>query len=284
MNTFLTAVMVDILEPVAAATGLGENVARARQNLSEQIEANGLVRYSGRPDGPTIPFLGGVTTPDADDSALAWRIAGQGKEALLPGALAILKSYRTRQGLYRTWLAPRNQYVNIDPGQDPNPVDVTIQMHILMFLAKYDAAAARALYETLQRNLGDERIWVYYKMTPLLPMLRAGELSRLGYPLQIPPIRVEHLVRGQAIWAETCRRLAVPLAETEPSDSGIPALLRTLAQGDFSAIRDNPPLLYHNDLTASVRRFYWSEDFGYALWLRLFWENSVHSDVTTPKR
>jgi hypothetical protein len=31
-----------------------------------------------------------------------------------------------------------------------------------------------------------------------------------------------------------------------------------------------PPLLYHNDLSASVKRFYWSEDVGYALWLRLY--------------
>ena len=35
-------------------------------------------------------------------------------------------------------------------------------------------------------------------------------------------------------------------------------------------VRRAPPLLYHNDLTASVSRYYWSEDFGYALWLRLY--------------
>jgi len=34
-------------------------------------------------------------------------------------------------------------------------------------------------------------------------------------------------------------------------------------------VRQNPPLLYHNDLTATVPRYYWSEDVGYALWLRL---------------
>jgi hypothetical protein len=35
-----------------------------------------------------------------------------------------------------------------------------------------------------------------------------------------------------------------------------------------------PPLLYHNDLTATVSRYYWSEDVGYALWLRLYDEYS----------
>ena len=34
-------------------------------------------------------------------------------------------------------------------------------------------------------------------------------------------------------------------------------------------VRRNPPLLYHNDLTAKVPRYYWSQDVGYALWLRL---------------
>jgi hypothetical protein len=42
-----------------------------------------------------------------------------------------------------------------------------------------------------------------------------------------------------------------------------------VAADDFVVIRRSPPLLYHNDLTATVPRYYWSEDVGYALWLRL---------------
>ena len=38
----------------------------------------------------------------------------------------------------------------------------------------------------------------------------------------------------------------------------------------FAAVRNNPPMLYHNDLSASVSRRYWSEDVGYAMWLRIF--------------
>ena len=48
------------------------------------------------------------------------------------------------------------------------------------------------------------------------------------------------------------------------------ALLTELGRDEFAALRANPPLLYHNDLTATVPRYYWSEDFGYALWLRLY--------------
>jgi len=47
-------------------------------------------------------------------------------------------------------------------------------------------------------------------------------------------------------------------------------LLVRIGSDDFAQLRSSPPLLYHNDLSASVRRYYWSEDVGYALWLRLY--------------
>jgi hypothetical protein len=50
-------------------------------------------------------------------------------------------------------------------------------------------------------------------------------------------------------------------------------LLHQLAANEFSLIKSTPPLLYHNDFTAHVKRFYWSEDVGYALWLRLYFES-----------
>lgn len=60
-------------------------------------------------------------------------------------------------------------------------------------------------------------------------------------------------------------------------------LLRKIAADDFLLVAHAPPLLYHNDLTASVRRFYWSEEIGYALWLRLYVENErARSQITCP--
>jgi hypothetical protein len=55
-----------------------------------------------------------------------------------------------------------------------------------------------------------------------------------------------------------------------------------LAKEDFAALRQEPPLLYHNDLSASVPRYYWSEDFGYALWLRLYYE-TIHAGSTVAR-
>ena len=281
MDTFVTSMIVSVLDPVAEAIGLQRTLARARVHLADQIEPNGLVRYYGRPDSPTFSPLGGVITPDTDDTALVWTVAGNGRQSLLPGVLAILKSYRTREGLYRTWLAPLNQYVGIDRGQDPNPTDIGIQMDLLVFLAKVDPPAARSLCDALQRAIGEDRIWVYYKKTPLLPLLREADLNRLGYALRLPPERRQPCVSGQGDWIRVCELLGAYISDDrpKPSASATVALLGNLAESGVSGMRHNPPLFYHNDLTATVRRFYWSEDFGYALWLRLYVENASHALV-----
>src|SRR3982751_6424973 len=75
MNTFLTSLLVDLLDPLAATGGLGDSVQRARGHLTLQIEAGGLVRYHGLPTASTIGTLGCVITPDTDDTALVWRLA-----------------------------------------------------------------------------------------------------------------------------------------------------------------------------------------------------------------
>jgi hypothetical protein len=277
MNTFLTSLMVDILTPVAAEARLGESLKRARDHLSGQIEAGGLVRYHGRADAPTIGTLGCAITPDADDTALVWRIAPENPE-LLPTALATLRGYRTPEGLYRTWLAPRDGYQCINPGRDPNPADVGIQMHILLLLARADPPAARELCRALGRTISEDRIWVYYQTAPLVPILRQSDLQRAGCVLRLPSSRLRTTVPGQEVWSAAGQLLQriEGTAGPVPTSAEVLELLRKLSENDFSSLRSSPPLLYHNDLTASVRRFYWSEEFGYALWLRLYFENARH--------
>jgi hypothetical protein len=278
MNTYLTSMLVDLLSPVTRQGSLDDVVERARRHLAAQIESNGLVRYHGLPDGPTIGTLGCVITPDSDDTALVWRIAGNGagdpREKLMLGELA---HYRDTRGLYRTWLAPQNQYQCLDPGSDPNPPDIAIQMHVYLMLRQLDPPAAQNLCNALQRSFGDETLWVYYRKAPLVPYLRSAELRQLGCAISLPAERLAHLAEGQEIWSEAVRLLAETLpAEriTSPPDANrrkaIGNLLVRIGSDDFAQVRRSPPLLYHNDLSATVARFYWSEDFGYALWLRLY--------------
>ena len=280
MNTFLTSMLVDLLSPVARQRGLDNVVERARRHLATQIESNGLVRYHGLPEGPTIGTLGCVITPDADDTALAWRIAGLGaNDSRQQPMLAELARYRNARGLYRTWLAPQQQYQCINPGSDPNPTDIAIQMHLYLMLRELDAPAAQNLCDALQRSFWDEEIWVYYAKAPLIPYLRSAELRQLGCALPLPTERLLLLAAEQEIWSDGVRLLAE--TSTSPPDTNAPQEIRNLlariGSDDFAQLRRSPPLLYHNDLSASVSRYYWSEDFGYALWLRLYEATGVET-------
>jgi hypothetical protein len=273
MNTFLTAAMIDLLDPIAREYNLDKALNEARRHLAAQIEGNGLVRYHGLPDAPTINKLGYVITPDADDTALAWRITGTDADARREPMLKELGAYRDSRGLYRTWLAPREQYQSLDPGKDSNPVDATIQMHVYMMLRQFDPPAAQNLCAALQRAMRGDDLWVYYAKAPLIPYLRAAELRRLGCDLPLPGDFLARATAGQELWSEAVRRFVgeADLSPTADDRQAILALLGKIGRNDFAEVHRSPPLLYHNDLTASASRYYWSEDFGYALWLRLYY-------------
>ena len=56
-------------------------------------------------------------------------------------------------------------------GTDPDPADIGIQMHVLLFLAQADPPAARALCAALEARSAESRLWVYYEKAPLVPLL-----------------------------------------------------------------------------------------------------------------
>jgi hypothetical protein len=183
-----------------------------------------------------------------------------------------LSDYRDDRGLYRTWLAPREQYQSLDPGRDPNPADATIQMHVYLMLRELDPPVAQNLCVALQRAINDDDLWVYYAKAPLIPYLRSAELRQRNCAIPLPTYRLAHCAAGQEVWTEVARWIVAAMT-SPPSTSDRPkifALLERIGGDDFAELRRTPPLLYHNDLTATVSRYYWSEDFGYALWLRAY--------------
>lgn len=269
MNTYLTALMVDLLQPVVGG-GLGYGVERARQHLTMQVEEGGLVRYHGLPSAPGIGTLGCRITPDTDDTALVWRLAPPADRAPLSAALSTIDTYRRPDGLYRTWLASRDRFECLDPGRDPNPADLTIQMHLLQLLATERPEAAAALCQAVRRDVNGIDGWVYYRLAPLVPMLRLPDLAGAGCPLALPETRLRTTVPGQEIWLRVAQLLGQLSSEgPRPRRSDVGTVLERLAADEFALVREHPPLLYHNDLSATVPRYYWSEDVGYALWLRL---------------
>ncbi len=272
LNTFLTATLVDLLAPIAHAHELDATLERARTHLAAQIEGDGLVRYHGLPDAPGIGTLGCAITPDSDDTALAWRIAKPAADdPRRQPMLDMLARYRDARGLHRTWLAQRKDYRCLDPGSDPNPTDLAIQLHVYLMLRELDPPAGQALCRALQRAIRDEDIWVYYAKSALLPYLRIAELQHRDCPLPLPVERLALPAAGQGIWSEAVHALVELEASRGNDETRLTAqrVLARLGADDFALLRESPPLLYHNDLSATVRRYYWSEDVGYALWLRL---------------
>jgi len=142
-------------------------------------------------------------------------------------------------------------------------------------LSQANPPAARALCQALQQSIHDERIWVYYRVAPLLPILRQADLRQAGCPLAVPAERIRAAQPEQDMWMAAASQLErmLGVGGPPPTNAETHDLLVKLAKDNFAALRSTPPLLYHNDLTASVTRYYWSEDLGFALWLRLYFEN-----------
>jgi hypothetical protein len=282
-NTFTPAIIVDLLGPVAAEAGLGDVLDRARDYLRRQIEPTGLVRYHGNPGPVEASQRGCELPPDVDDTSLTWRIAPREEPELLREARGAIQQYRAESGLYRTWIADpqayRCFYTAFFP-RDPNPADVGIQMHAYLFFDKYDRDAARALCTALRGRLGDSRIWVWYARAPLLPLLREVDLARAGCRLRVSDERLHTAVPGQDLYMTQGRLFRELLAGSEGTSIRKRAisLLAELATADFERIAENPPLLYHNALSASPPHYHWSSEVGYALWLRLYVEVARRSE------
>lgn len=245
---------------------------RAKGFLSMQIEEeSGLVRYHGRPDMPSHGVLGCKITPDADDTALVWRLAPVSDDKLKARARAMLEAFKTPEGLYRTWLSTSDHYDCVDPGRDPNPADIGIQIHVLMWLNQVDATAAREFCKVLQSRSEDPSFWVYYKKAPAAVVWRLPALRAMGCPIKLPQSLLTVEDADQRLWLRIIERIQVTEAGIDRHELQINEdLLRQVAEGGFSRVWQSPLLYFHNDLTATVRRYYWSPELGLALWLRLF--------------
>ena len=287
LNVFTPAVIIDLLDPVSRETGLTDVLARARGYLRRQIEATGLVRYHGAPGTVDPTQRGCELPPDADDTALVWRIAPRPERSLMSAARREIERYRTDDGLYRTWLGDEGThqcFYSRYAGSERNPPDIAVEMHVYLFLAAHDPSAARRLCEALGRRMDDDRIWVWYSVAPLLPVLREPDLARKGCSLRVPESRVERAVPGQERYMTQARLLKRLLVNEGSAPSPEPYLraLSEAAEGGFARVSSTPPLLYHNNLTAVPPHYHWSEDFGYALWLRLYVETARRWSESLP--
>jgi hypothetical protein len=265
LDVWTPVIMVDLLEPVSEAAGMKEILARACDYLRGQIEPNGLVRYEG---------LGSELLPDSDDTTLIWRVAPRDVEAEIPGVLEVLREYRSEDGLYRIWLSPGGRTGHSAVGDDPNPADIQTQIHILQFLAIHAPAAAAELCAALADHVSDRDLWTYSESSPWLYHVREIDLRALGCDLPRPEALLRTELDHQQPYMDLSRLLRDLLLAEDPAplkDDVLDALT-LIAADNFARVNRTPMLIYHNDLTSTVARFYWSKDLTLALWMRLYHE------------
>ena len=277
IDVWTPAILIDLLAPVAEETGLRKELEQVREYPRNQIEPTGLVLYN-RQDTQLVP--------DADDTALIWRIAPKDDSQLLRKALATLRQYRTGDGLYRIWLAPGGIPNHPAVGDDPNPIDMMTQIHVYLFLAKYSSVAAKRLCEAIRKHIDQQAFWTYNEITPGIFPMREVDLYEGGCQVTSPHDELTSEIRGQDFYQKLMRLTRDLLVKENPRDLRA-AILRTLtqlAEDEFALAEKTPIFLYHNDLTGAVPRFYWSKEVTYALWLRLYVEARRRLGEPTPSR
>ncbi len=297
-GVFLPALIIDVLDPVAVETGLGDVLERGRRFLRAQVEENGLVRYLGKRGFPGQPHMpaepGCETPPDIDDTSMTWRIAPPGDQSLMPSVLRAIERQKTPDGLYGTWLsdpAAHRCFHEKYRGRHVNPPDAGALMHLYLLLVQRDPESARQLCAALQSRIGDEDVWVWYTVAPVLPIVREADLAKAGCPIRVPDERIRHAVPGQEPYVRLGLALRDLLLDRESRPIG-PAIeiLGSLAEDGFARVKSNPLVIYNNDPTwpASEAGIYWSADLAYALWLRTYVEAARRSPgsltLPTPPR
>lgn len=261
LNTWAPAMMIELLAPVAEELALEASLGEARAFLRSQIEPSGLVRFNR---------IDRLLPPDSDDTALVW-VAAPAEDPRIPRILDVFEAYRTDAGLYRIWLAPGGIPNHPAAGVDPNPIDLVVQIHIHRFLAEHAPARADALCRAIQTHVHDPTLWPYYGAASWLFALREHEQADAGCPLPRPDSLRRWEAPGQAIYFEAAELLqgASPGAPRDAIAARLVDVLHRMAADDFAHFESDPLLLYHNDPTSRVPRFYWSKELAYALFLRL---------------
>src|SRR5437879_12401357 len=90
-------------------------------------------------------------------------------------------------------------------------------MHLLLLLCEVRPQSGRALCEALRPVIDDDRLWVYYRRTPLIPILRLTDLRRAGCELELPESRMRTDVSGQQIWVSVVRLAGTAGGVSRPS-------------------------------------------------------------------
>lgn len=261
VDIFLPVLIYELLEPYA--TNLTAKTVRDKIKawLRTQIRDDGLVHYGT--DDTALP-------PDSDSTALVLRILDEHPSEQV---LNTLSAFKNDQGLYRIWLQNGGIPQHDAVGVDPNPVDLLVQVHLFLFFKKHMPTMAKSLLKSLKnfKKWNAPALWPYYLHAGWLFKYREIELQDNGLDIKVPDVVVQNTYPDQQIYFKLVtliRNLSLGTGLSEEWTEAYEMLI-ALARDNFSQLRENPILLYHNDPSSNIFRHYWSNTLTFALWLNL---------------
>ncbi len=267
-NFFVGMLIADLLQPYKnnklIDSVIDETLKFSYQNLNPE---NGFLKYFKR-----IKAM----PEDSDDTGLFWYLAQSVDTGFVLQVIDSLKKYKTNTGLYLEWLKKGGIKNMPQAGINPETVEIIPNIHVFLFLAKYDTISARELCKCLQAEgvVSNPEYWVYYYKAPWLYYLRQADMVRNNCSIKsnLPdtvkgPVSQNHYVLISKLIRDLSLNNITPGQEVE-----IRRILRQLSNNNFEYIKSNPILIYHSDLTSRSPAYFWSFDLPYALWLRLYYE------------
>ena len=275
MNTYLTSLLVDLLAPVARKRRprrcAGARPATSRGADREQ-RTGALPRVAGRARDRHVGMRDHARR-GRHGTGVEDRREGRERPAVAANA-ADARSVSRRAGPVPHLARPAREVPVPGPRTRPEP---DRPRHPDARLP--DAARARSGRRrgTSARRSGARQAtttsMVYYAKAPLVPYLRSAELRQARVPDCAPRGAAGATRPGTGALERagaTARADICVAAGRERAAGDRSTCSRASAATTSPCFAATPPLLYHNDLSATVSRFYWSEDAGYALWLRLY--------------
>ncbi len=161
-------------------------------------------------------------------------------------------------------------------GTNPETVEIIPNIHVYLFLSKYDTLLANELCQSLQAEnvLSNPEYWVYYYRAPWLYYIRQADMAHHGCELSANLPKDIKSLASQSVYKELSVLIRDFSLGNKYKGRNMQArkILNQLSKNNFEYIRNNPMLIYHNDLTSKAPAHFWSKDLPYALWLRLYYE------------
>lgn len=267
-NFFVGMLIVDLLQPFREDQIIDSLLHETLELSYENINLkNGFLRYYNRIDN--LP-------EDTDDTGLFWYLAQSVDTTFVLTVIDSLQNYKIDNGLYLEWLQKGGIGHMPQTGTNPETVEIIPNIHVFLFLSKYNEFLANELCKRLQAEnvVTNPEYWIYYYRAPWLYYIRQIDMVNNGCELRSNLPNEVRSLANQDVYEKLSKLIRDFSLDNKYTDINTQAreLLFQLSDNNFEYIKRNPMLIYHSDLSSKAPAYFWSYDIPYALWLRLYHE------------